>query len=250
MTVYLVGAGPGDPDLLTMRAFRLLRTADVVVFDALVDESVLDLVRSGADQIDVGKRPGFPVAQENITALLVLLGTQSPDQVIVRLKGGDPYLFGRGGEEALALAQAGVACEVVPGVSSAFAAPAAGGIPVTHRGVAAAVTVVTGHRCHGEPEVDWPALAKAGSTLVILMGMSERAMIARLLMAGGLPADTPVAIVERATRADQRVSRGHLSELATLVGAAPATMVIGAVAAIEAATFACSNAVNPGPVRK
>ncbi len=235
--MFLVGAGPGDPELLTVKALRLLQSADVVVFDALVDERVLEVLKPTAERIDVGKRPGFPVAQENINALLVLLASDRPDQLIVRLKGGDPYVFGRGGEEAEALQLAGVSCEVVPGVSSAFGAPAAAGIPVTHRGVAAAVTVVTGHRRQGEPPVDWCALAKAGSTLVVLMGMSERASIAQSLMDGGLSPDLPVAVVERATQVDQRVSRGRLDELAELPGQAPATIVIGAVAAIRAAKF-------------
>ncbi len=236
MTVFLVGAGPGDPELLTLRAARLLAQADVVVFDALVDDRVLEYVNPHAELIDVGKRPGLPVPQENINALLVTLG-RTANRRIVRLKGGDPYLFGRGGEEAIALHEAGIECEVVPGVSSAFGAPAAVGIPVTHRGVAAAVTVVTGHRRNGEPPVDWAALAKAGSTLVVLMGMSERGSIAELLIAGGLSPETPVAIVERATRLDQLVSRGTLAELHALPGNAPATIVIGMVAAIEGASF-------------
>jgi uroporphyrin-III C-methyltransferase len=244
MTVYLVGAGPGDSDLLTLRAARLLQQADVVVFDALVEPEVLEMVSAHAELIDVGKRPGFPVAQENINALLVALGKDA-SRCIVRLKGGDPYLFGRGGEEACALMEAGVACEVVPGVSSAFSAPAAAGIPVTHRGVAAAVTVVTGHRRNGEPPVDWAALANAGSTLVVLMGMAERASIAQMLIDGGLLSDTPVAIVERGTRLDQHVARGELHELKDLPGAAPAVIVIGAVAAIEVATFSPTSSADP-----
>ncbi len=235
MTVYLVGAGPGDPDLMTVKSVRLLRSADVVVFDALVETSILDLVPSGVECIDVGKRPGRGVPQENINALLVQLGEQY--ERVVRLKGGDPYVFGRGGEEACALIDAGIACEVVPAVSSAFSAPAAAGIPVTHRGVAPAVTVVTGHRKDGEAQVDWAALAKAGSTLVVLMGVAERASIAEQLMGGGLGPQTAVAVIERATRADQRVVRMRLDELAEAHVTAPATIVIGAVATIEAAPF-------------
>jgi uroporphyrin-III C-methyltransferase len=248
VTVFLVGAGPGDPELLTLRAARLLGAADVVVYDALVDERVLEFVSPHAERIDVGKRPGFAVPQENINALLVTLG-ENPDRCIIRLKGGDPYLFGRGGEEAQILQEAGIHCEVVPGVSSAFAAPAAAGIPVTHRGVAAIVTVVTGHRRDGEPPVDWAALgemaSRVGSTLVVLMGMAERRTIAESLVAAGLPPETPVAIVERATRTDERVVRGQLSELADLRAAAPATIVIGLVAAIQAATFHPSMQVQP-----
>jgi uroporphyrin-III C-methyltransferase len=235
VTVYLVGAGPGDPDLMTVRATRLLGRADVVVFDALVDESILKLVPAHIERIDVGKRPGNSVPQENINALLVQLGQQH--ECVVRLKGGDPYVFGRGGEEACALIDAGIACEVVPAVSSAFGAPAAAGIPVTHRGVAPAVTVVTGHRKQGEPQVNWAALGQAGSTLVILMGVAERASIASSLMLGGLAADTPVAVIERATRADQRVLRTRLDQLGVADVVAPATIVIGAVAAIEAAPY-------------
>ncbi len=230
--MYLVGAGPGVADLLTVRAARLLERADIVVHDALVDAAVLSLVKPGAELIDVGKRPGSAVAQETINALLVELGSNS-DAVIVRLKGGDPLVFGRGGEEVGALAEAGIACEIVPGVSSAFAGPAAAGIPVTHRGVSAAVTVVTGHRSNGQTPVNWSALARVGSTIVVLMGMSERRTIVDGLSAGGLAADTPVAIVQLATRADQQVWRGRLDELHVLPGKAPATIVIGAVAAIH-----------------
>ena len=241
MTVYLVGAGPGDPDLLTLRAARLLGQADVVVHDALVDDAVLALIPFGVRRIDVGKRPGESVAQESISALLVELGHLHAR--VVRLKGGDPYVFGRGGEESEALTQAGIGCEVVPGISSAFAAPAAAGIPVTHRGMAPAVTVVTGHRMNGQTVVDWAALGRAGSTLVILMGMAERPTIVAGLMASGLPADTPVAIIERATRGDQHVARGFLAQLADLPGTSPATIVVGAVAALHCAEFAPSTAL-------
>lgn len=236
MTVYLVGAGPGAADLLTVRASRLLQLADVVVHDALVDDAVLCLVRPGAELIDVGKRPGAAVPQGTINALLVVLGSD-PETLVVRLKGGDPLVFGRGGEEAYALAQAGIACEIVPGVSSAFAAPAAAGIPVTHRGVSAAVTVVTGHRRDGEIPVNWSALAGMDSTIVVLMGMSERRTIVDGLRLGGLAADTPVAIVQLATRADQHVWRGRLDELHLLPGKAPATIVVGAVAAMDLSTM-------------
>jgi uroporphyrin-III C-methyltransferase len=235
VTVFLVGAGPGDPDLLTLRAARLLASADVIVHDALVDDAVLALVPTGVELIDVGKRPGRSTPQEMICALLIELGRTR--DCVVRLKGGDPYVFGRGGEEALVLAEAGIPCEVVPGVSSAFAAAAAAGIPVTHRGVAPAVTVVTGHRMDGQTVVDWAALARAGSTLVVLMGMAERATIAAGLIAGGLSPDLPVAIVERATRVDQHVVKGCLRELALLLAEAPAAIVIGHVAAIHAATY-------------
>jgi uroporphyrin-III C-methyltransferase len=235
MTVFLVGAGPGDPDLLTVRAARLIREADVVVHDALIDDAVLSLVPETVPRIDVGKRPGRRIHQGSINDTLIELGRVHA--CVVRLKGGDPYLFGRGGEEAEALADVGIACEVVPGVTSAFAAPAAAGIPVTHRGVAPAVTVVTGHRQDGEAQVDWAALAQAGSTLVILMGMAERASIAAGLLTGGLPPDLPVAIIERGTRPGQHVARGTLSALPELPGSAPATIVVGPVAARTAARY-------------
>ena len=157
MTVHLVGAGPGDPELLTVRAARLLADADVVVHDRLASLASA-LARPGAELIDVGKRPGAPYPQENINALLVQLGRQGLE--VVRLKGGDPFVFGRGGEEALALAEAGITFTVVPGVTSAVSAPAAAGVPVTHRGISAAFTVVTGHRMTGAESVDWESLAR------------------------------------------------------------------------------------------
>jgi len=232
VTVHLVGAGPGDPELLTLKAARLLAAADVVVHDALVDPAVLAMVSPAAELIDVGKRPGRPVPQELITELLVQLGRRHA--CVVRLKGGDPFVFGRGGEEALGLQAAGIDVEVVPGITSAVAAPALAGVPVTHRGLAASVTVVTGHRRHGDEEAtDWEALARVGGTVVVLMGVAERAGIAERLMRGGRSPDTPVAVVERAGTAVQRVRRGRLDELATMPIAPPATIVIGPVAALD-----------------
>ena len=231
MSVALVGAGPGDPELLTLRAARLLAQADVVVHDALVGEGVLDLIPASAERIDVGKRPGRPTPQDMISALLVELGRQG--KRIVRLKGGDPFVFGRGGEEADALAAAGVEFEIVPGITSSIAAPAAAGIPVTHRGVSAAFTVVTGHRRAGEPDVDWRSLARVGGTIVVLMGVSQRAGIAAELLAGGLDRSTPVAAVESATTDRQIVGRWTLAELAAADIHSPAVIVIGAVAAFE-----------------
>lgn len=234
MTVSLVGAGPGDPELLTVRAARLLGEADVVVHDALVGDGVLALVASSAELIDVGKRPGRPVAQELISTLLVDLGRSG--RRVVRLKGGDPYVFGRGGEEAQALLDAGIAFEVVPGITSAIAAPAAAGVPVTQRGVSAAFTVVTGHRRAGEPDVDWRSLARVGGTVVVLMGVSQRATIAAELLAGGLDPATPVAAVGSATTPDQVVARCRLDQLAATQVEAPAVIVIGAVAAMALTT--------------
>ena len=229
--ISLVGAGPGDPELLTIRGLRRLQAADVVVHDALVGTGVLALARPGAELIDVGKRPGAPVPQELINELLVQLARDGRN--IVRLKGGDPFVFGRGGEEALALIAAGLDFEVVPGVSSVIAAPAAAGIPVTHRGVSASFTVVTGHRQRGETAVNWHALAQVGGTIVVLMGVAQRGTIAAALIEGGLPADTPVAAIHNATSSEQRVVRCALSELADAVVESPATIVIGAVAAFD-----------------
>ncbi len=230
MTVHLVGAGPGDPDLLTVRAARLLATADVVVHDRLASAEIRALVRPDAELIDVGKQPGRPTPQEIINALLVHLGSQGLE--VVRLKGGDPFVFGRGGEEADALAAAGVPFEVVPGVTSAIAAPAAAGIPVTHRNVSAAFTVVTGHRERGgSTGVEWEALAKVGGTIVVLMGVAERGVIAARLMAGGLAADTPVAAVRWGTTSEQSTLRTTLGDLGEAPIESPSTIVIGAVAA-------------------
>lgn len=232
MTVHLVGAGPGDPDLLTVKATRLIAAADVVVYDRLADPAILALARADAELIDVGKRPGAPASQDLINALLVHLGAQGLD--VVRLKGGDPYVFGRGGEEADALNAAGIDCDIVPGISSAIAAPAAAGIPVTHRNVAAAFTVVTGHRQHGAgAEVHWESLAAVGGTIVVLMGVAERARIARRLMAGGLDGRTPVAAVTWGTRPEQHAVRTTLADLGDTEIASPATIVIGAVAALD-----------------
>ena len=231
-TVHLVGAGPGDPELLTLRAARLLAMADVVVHDALADSEVLALVPAHVERIDVGKRPGRPVPQELINDLLVQLAARH--RCVVRLKGGDPFLFGRGGEEALALQAAGVPFEVVPGITSAIAAPAAAGVPVTQRGVSASVTIVTGHRREGdEDETDWTALARVGGTIVVLMGVSERAAIARKLIAGGLSLDTPVVAVRFGTRPEQEVARTTLGALGDTPIEAPAAIVIGAVAGLD-----------------
>jgi uroporphyrin-III C-methyltransferase len=231
MTVSLVGAGPGDPELLTMKAARLLADADIVVHDALVGDGVMALIPDHVERVDVGKRVGRPVPQEMICALLVELGRQ--DLRVVRLKGGDPFVFGRGGEEALALREAGVAYEVVPGITSSIAAPAAAGVPVTHRGVSAAFTVVTGHRRPGEPDVDWRSLARVGGTIVILMGVTHRGEIAAELISGGLGSDTPVAAIRSATTDHEEVVRCDLAELGSTDIESPATIVVGAVAAFD-----------------
>ena len=232
MTVHLVGAGPGDPDLLTVKATRLIARADVIVHDRLANPAILSLAKQGADFIDVGKRPGAPTPQDVINSLLVHLGSQ--DLEVVRLKGGDPFVFGRGGEEAEALLSAGVPFDVVPGITSAVGVPAAAGIPVTHRNVSPAFTVVTGHReSGGSRSVNWESLARVGGTIVVLMGVSERGNIARRLMAGGLAPTTPVAAIKWGTHPEQSTVRTTLAELGDADVEAPSTIVIGAVAAYE-----------------
>lgn len=241
MTVYLVGAGPGDPGLLTVRGAEVLARADVVVHDRLAEAQLLDLAPKGADRIDVGKRPGQPVAQEHVNKLLVEKGRAGLE--VVRLKGGDPFVFGRGGEEALALLEAGVPFEVVPGVTSAVAVPAYAGVPLTHRGLSTSFTVVTGHGrpreggTVGDDAPRWEALAATGGTIVVLMGVSERAEYATRLQAGGLPAATPVVCVHWGTRPRQLTVRTTLAELPTVDLKPPATIVIGEVAALDVSWF-------------
>jgi uroporphyrin-III C-methyltransferase len=230
MTVFLVGAGPGDADLLTVRAARLLAVADVVVHDRLVEPSVLELARRDAELIDVGKEPGRFTSQSMINDLLVSLGRRY--ETVVRLKGGDPFVFGRGGEEMIALRDAGVASEVVPGVTSAFAGPLAAGIPVTHRGFSRGVTVVTGHLERHDSGY-FRRLANPDLTLVILMGVSTRSSIAAQLMDGGLSSETPVAVIESAWTTRESVTRAVLRDLGTLNVSSPAIIVIGPCAALS-----------------
>jgi uroporphyrin-III C-methyltransferase len=232
MTVHLVGAGPGDPELLTVKAARLIAQADVIVHDYLSNSCILEMSKPGTEFIDVGKKPGNPTPQELINSLLVHLGQQHLN--VVRLKGGDPFVFGRGGEEAQALMEARIPFTVVPGITSAVGVPAAAGIPVTHRNVSPAFTVVTGHReSGGSSAIEWEALAKVGGTIVVLMGVAERAIIAQRLMDGGLSADTPVAAVRWGTRTEQHTTRTTLGQLHAAALKAPSTIVIGAVAAYE-----------------
>ncbi|MBV9660638.1 MAG: uroporphyrinogen-III C-methyltransferase [Acidimicrobiales bacterium] len=236
MTVYLVGAGPGDPGLLTVRGAELLARADVVVHDRLADARLLDLARSSARLVDVGKSPGGPVDQDAINEVLVTEGRTGA--VVVRLKGGDPFVFGRGGEEAAALQAAGVDFEVVPGITSAVAVPAYAGVPVTHRGRATSFTVVTGHSRHAvDRETNWEALAAAGGTIVVLMGVAHRASIAARLIDGGLDPATPVVAVHWGTRPEQKSVRGRLDELATMAMEPPATIVVGSVAGLDLAWY-------------
>ncbi|MEJ5253743.1 MAG: uroporphyrinogen-III C-methyltransferase [Acidimicrobiales bacterium] len=233
MSVALVGAGPGDPELLTLRAARLLAQAEVVIHDRLIPHEVLDLAPVGAERIDVGKRPGHaPVPQAEINRLLVEHGRAG--RRVVRLKGGDPFVFGRGGEEVAALAAAGVPFEVVPGVSSAIAAPAAAGIPLTLRNRSLAFTVLTGHEDPaGGVAVDWEAHAATDATLVVLMGVERIGRIAKRLISGGRSPETPVAVIHRATTPHQQVARCTLAEVDQLELAAPSTIVIGEVAGAD-----------------
>ena len=236
MTVFLVGAGPGDPGLVTVRARELLQRCDALVYDALVDPRVVAAAGPDAELHYAGKRAGsHALSQEQINALLVELGGRC--ECVVRLKGGDPFIFGRGGEEALALRAAGVEFEVVPGVSSAHAVPAYAGIPVTHRGLAAQVTVVTGHEDPNRPEssIDWSGLAATPGTLVFLMGVRSLGRIAGRLIDSGLPAGTPAAVVSQGTLPTQRTVVAPLESIAEAAAdlPAPAIIVVGAVAELH-----------------
>lgn len=246
--VSLIGAGPGDPELLTLKAARLLGAARLVLYDHLVSRDILRLVPDDADLIYVGKEAGqHTLGQDAIVELMLRLARAG--RSLVRLKGGDPYIFGRGGEEALALAEAGIPFEVVPGISAAQGAGAAAGIPLTHRDHATAVTYVTGHgradRCRAlaagddpeSPEVDWAALARPHQTLVIYMGLGRLPQISAQLIAHGMPMDTPAALVERASLPDQRCVVGHLRDLPALAVAegvkAPALILVGTVVGLR-----------------
>jgi uroporphyrin-III C-methyltransferase len=250
VTVHLVGAGPGDPDLLTVKAVRLLGRADVVVFDRLVDDRILTLAAPWAEMVDVGKRPGAPGdAQERINDILVDRGRRF--ECVVRLKGGDPFVFGRGGEEALELRAAGITVEEVPGITSAIAAPAAAGIPVTMRGVSSGFTVFTAHQDpNANRWLDWDALARTGTTLVILMGASRTALISDRLIAAGMDGATPVAVVRAATTTEQDVQRTTLADLPELDVVNPSTLVVGSVAAHSVLDLpTLSDPIKEGPVR-
>lgn len=232
-TVYLVGAGPGDPELITVKGLRILRIADVVVYDRLVHPDLLEEARPDAERIYVGKAPGSHAgAQERINEILVEHARLG--RVVVRLKGGDPFVFGRGGEEALALAAARIRFRVVPGISSSISVPAYAGIPVTHRNVSSAFTVVTGHSCRGGADPDWISLARAG-TLVILMGLRRLPEIASTLIDAGVDASTPAAVVASGATNSQAVVEGTLESIGrrTRHLVAPATIVIGKVVALR-----------------
>ena len=231
--VHLVGAGPGDPDLLTVKAVRLLQQADAVIYDRLVSDAVLDLVPRGTMRIYVGKMPKqHPVPQAEINALLVKLARSG--HRVVRLKGGDPFVFGRGSEEAEHLARHGIGFEVVPGITAAAGCAAAAGIPLTHRGLATGVRFVTGH-CRDDAELgfDWRGLADPDTTLVVYMGLASLPTIAAELQAAGLPGATPAAAIARGTTPEQRCCIAALADLPERVAAerleAPVLLVIGRV---------------------
>ena len=234
--VHLVGAGPGDAELLTVRAARLLAHADVVVHDHLVGDAVLDLVRPGAERIYVGKqRSRHSLPQEDINALLVRLAREGRD--VVRLKGGDPFIFGRGGEELQVLAAAGIAFEVVPGVTAACGVACFAGIPLTHRDYAQAVLFVTGHLKVGGDGLDWAALARPRQTVVIYMGLSELPDICAQLVAHGAPPQRAAAVIQQGTLPLQRVVTGTLADLPGRVEAAglqsPCLVIVGEVARLH-----------------
>ncbi|TVR03374.1 MAG: uroporphyrinogen-III C-methyltransferase [Deltaproteobacteria bacterium] len=237
--VSLVGAGPGDPELLTLRAWRRIQDAETVCYDQLVGDPILGLIPNDARRIPVGKVGGGPsTSQDEIHRILAreaLAGRR-----VVRLKGGDPFVFGRGGEEALFLARLGIPVEVVPGLSSAIAGPAAAAIPVTHRGLSTSVTIVTGAAARGaDPALreSWAHLARAGGTLVVLMSLRRLQTILDTLTAAGLPANTPAAMVQAATLDDQRVVTGTAACLPQAVATAglgsPALLVVGEVVRVR-----------------
>jgi uroporphyrin-III C-methyltransferase len=235
--VWLVGAGPGDPDLLTVKALKILQIADVVVHDGLVSDEILALAPSAARRISVAKRKSrHSYSQDEINRMLVAFACEGLK--VVRLKGGDPFIFGRGGEELEACREAGVVCHVVPGVTAALAAGASAGAPLTHRGSAQALTFVTGHASNGaEPDLDWKSLAKANQTIVIYMGLSQAAPIAARLLTAGRAGGTPALIVENASRADERRLVTTLLGLADAAAglSGPALLIVGEAMALAQA---------------
>jgi uroporphyrin-III C-methyltransferase len=240
--VWLVGAGPGDPELLTIKALKVLQAADVVVHDGLVSDEILDLAPAATRRISVAKRKSrHSYGQDEINRMLVAFAREGLN--VVRLKGGDPFIFGRGGEELEACREAGVECHVVPGVTAALAAGASAGAPLTHRGAAQAVTFVNGHAARktqdggGEPDLDWASLAKANHTVVIYMGLSTAAPIAARLLAAGRAGSTPALIVENASRADERRIVTTLAGLADAAAGlhGPALLIVGEAMALAQA---------------
>ena len=232
--VYLVGAGPGDPGLMTLKGKTLLEHADVVVYDALVSPAILAMISPQAEQINAGKRRGRHSKPQAETTELLITKAET-NAVVVRLKGGDPFVFGRGGEEMRDLIKAGVSVEVVPGITAGIAAPAYAGIPVTHRGYSSSVTFVTGHEATGKyrPQVNWQAIASGSETIVIYMGVHNLPQIIPQLIAGGLSVDTPIALIRWGTRPEQAELRGTLASIVKQIEItgfeAPAVAIIGQV---------------------
>ncbi len=232
--VWLVGAGPGDPDLLTVKALRLIGQADVIVHDGLVPDEILSLSRASARRIDVAKRKSrHTLPQDEINRLLVAFALEGLN--VVRLKGGDPFVFGRGGEELEACRAAGVECQVVPGVTAALAACAGAGAPLTHRGLAQSATIVTGHGAAGsDPDLDWAACARPNHTLVIYMGLTQAAMLSERLIGAGRDGATPALIVVEASRPSEQRVKTTLAQLAAAAEAlsGPALLIIGEAMAL------------------
>ncbi len=232
--VYLVGAGPGDPGLMTLKGKGLLACADVVIYDALVSPEVLEMINPEAEQVNAGKRMGRHSLLQEVTTQLLIEKAEN-HAIVVRLKGGDPFIFGRGGEEMAELAAAGIPVEVVPGITSGIAAPAYAGIPLTHRLYSSSVTFVTGHESAGKykPQVNWQAIAQGSETIVIYMGIHNLPYIVEQLTLAGLSLDTPIALIRWGTRPEQEELIGELGTIVAQVEAkeflAPAIAIIGAV---------------------
>jgi uroporphyrin-III C-methyltransferase len=236
--VLLVGAGPGDPELITVKAVRAIAAADVVVYDRLVPAEILSLIPAGAARIDVGKQAGFhPIPQEEINALLIKLARQG--RTVVRLKGGDPFIFGRGCEEAIELERVGIACEVIPGITAAQGCSASARVPLTHRGMATSVRYLTGHcRANRPLDLDWKSLADPDTTLVVYMGLANIEEISRKLIEHGLPSNTPALAVCQGTTPREKRAYAVLADLPAVAKAAgfdgAVLFIIGRVAAMAA----------------
>lgn len=234
MKVFIVGAGPGDPKLLTLRAAELLRAAEVLLYDALVSDAVLDMTAPDCERLFVGKRAGR-IAMDQSAIIALMIESARSGKTVVRLKGGDPFVFGRGGEEAQALHRAGIPFEIVPGISSALAVPAYAGIPLTQRGYSASFTVVTGHEdlTKSAARVDWEKIADPESTIVLLMGLSELPAIVARLRAHGIPAQHPIAVIENGTLPHERTIEGTLETIVDRVQGqqvvSPSVIVVGNV---------------------